>query len=90
MYIGSKKMPLEEDSKTLAKEIGFEFQEVLYQLMKTFPGRDLNTKLVEKQIERGANFVKIKNPMASIGGKQKYSDKIWQKYEPIYVFRKVK
>ena len=88
VYIGSKKMPLEEDSRIMAKEIGFEFQEILYQLMKTFPGRDLTSDMVEKQIKRGANFVKIKNPQAQLSGKQKYEHLIWQKYEPIYVFRK--
>lgn len=88
VYIGSKKMPLENDSKVLAKEIGFEYQEVLHQLMKTFPGRDLTGKMIEKQIASGSNFVKIKNPRAWQGGKQMYEEKIWQKFEPIYIFKK--
>lgn len=89
VFIGTKKMPLESDSKTLAAEIGFEFQEVLYQLMKTFPGRDLTDELIKKQIKSGSNFVKIKNPQAMKSGKQKWESKIWQKYEPIYIFKKL-
>lgn len=88
VYIGSKKMPLEEDSKVLAKEIGFEFQEILYQLMKTFPGRDMTDEMIKKQIEKGSNFVQIRNENAMTAGKQKDKNEIWQKYEPIYVFRK--
>lgn len=90
VYIGSKKMALEKDSMEIAENIGFEYSETLYQLMKTFPGRDQTPENVEKQIAKGSNFVKLRNPKAYKGGNWKEAGKseIYQKYEPIYVFKK--
>lgn len=91
VYIGTKKMPLEKDSIELAEEIGFEYVETLYQLMKTFPGRDQTEANVQKQIAKGSNFVKLRNPKAEASGNWKQAGKteVWQKYEPIFLFKKV-
>ena len=72
--IGKDRLPLEQDSIEIAKEAGFTLKEKLYQLMKTFPGRDSSNQAIKKQIVNGANFIKTE-------GK-------WVKYEPVFVFQK--
>ncbi len=76
-------MPLEADSIRFAEDLGFKYEEKLYQLMRTFPGRDLTEELVQKQIANGSNFIKVK-------GKGKIGDEYeWNKYEPVFKFRKI-
>jgi hypothetical protein len=77
--IKNKVKPLESDSIKFAEDCGFKYEEKLYQLMRTFPGRDLTEELVQKQIAKGSNFIKVKNG----------NEYEWNKYEPVFKFRKI-
>jgi hypothetical protein len=67
--------PLQNDSIKLVEERGFKLDETIYMLMRALAGRDTSKETFDKIIKRGTMNV------VEVNGK-------YQKYEPIYVFRR--
>ena len=76
---GTDMLPLEEDSREILESLGMEYIETLKMTLAQMPGG--NRLDTETGMPKAKNFVKILND----AGKE-----IWLKYEPIFVWKKIK